>query len=431
MAYTYSDAIKKVKDAGLYDETSGYDKGLLVSNPDFADSIIRNKTGYKNAAADEERARYNDLLNADRARLGSYTGGRTGMEYNPTGNVQGGGVQSSFSGTKSTAKTGSTAGTAGYNTPYAAAIRGYLTPSSVRDFSYNYKKDPTYQALYAAALKNGELSGKNTLARAAAMTGGAPSTYAVQAAAAAENQALNDVAYKIPELESAAYQRFADTRDFYENRRMNMLNAYLNLDGTAYGRHRDDISDRRYEDETAYSRNRDEKQWEYTARADKRSRELEDAALAAELSGDYTRYAALLGIPVENINRYQAKLASQAAKSRSSGSGSGKSKAAGGAVIGSEEWRKNLYDKYGSDAKNKILYEYKDLGISSKDAAEGLADEFEQWAQEELSAKESAKSNMMTKTEWARHKNSGSDYWGSEADTYDEYVKAYREYYGV
>ena len=86
MAYTYSDAIKKIKDAGLYKETSEYDKALLVKNPDFADSIIKNKTGYKNAASDEERKRYNDLLNADRALQGGYSGGRTGMEYNTTGN---------------------------------------------------------------------------------------------------------------------------------------------------------------------------------------------------------------------------------------------------------------------------------------------------------------------------------------------------------
>lgn len=448
MAYTYSDAIKKIKDAGLYKETSEYDKALLVKNPDFADSIIKNKTGYKNAASDEERKRYNDLLNADRALQGGYSGGRTGMEYNTTGNSAYSKIKSVSAANTGTAAQGGSGFSAqgnltypaslsqiSYSDPYAAVIGSYLTPSKSERFSYNYKSDPTYQALYAAALKNGEISGKNTLARAAAMTGGAPSTYAVQAATAAENQALNDVAFQIPSLEAAAYQRYANERDFNENQRLNMLSTYMNLDNTAYGRYRDEISDRRYEDETAYGRQWNEKEWDYNVEQNDRERALKEAQMIAELTGDYTKFAEILGVSPDSINMYQASLAansSSGAKKSSGGSGSSSSKqgSAGGyqGAIGSDSWYQYMYRQYGDDAYYKILNEYKDAGISSKSQAQELALAFKEWSD---NWKKEKTGTMMTKSEWARHKNSGSDYWGSEAPTYEDYVDVYRSFYGV
>lgn len=391
MAYTYADAIKKIKDAGLFDETSEYDKALLVSNPAFADSIIRNKTGYKNAGSEEEQRKYNDHLNADRAYLGGYTGGFGGTEYNPTGNAGQGGTLSA--GTKNEgAKTGekSVSGApssfsenslGAYQSPYGAQLSKYMTPASSGKFSYNYKSDPTYQALYAAALKNGEIAGKNTLARAAAMTGGAPSTYAVMASAAAENQALNDVAYKIPELEAAAYQRYADMRNFNENQRQNMLNTYMNLDNTAYGRYRDELGDRRYEDETAYGREQSEKQWNYNVEQDERERALQEAALEASLTGDYTKYAELLGVPVESINIYQAKL--QAEKAKSSGGGSSGGGSSGGssysrkgitAAAGTKEWYRQMNDAYGDDAYHIFANSYSSFGVKNQSRAQDILD---------------------------------------------------------
>lgn len=371
MAYTYDEQIKRLKDSGLYDKTSEYDKGLIAKNPDFGTDVYENKLGYQNAQTDAERQRYNDTLNARRAVLGSYTGGGDGLEYNPTGNsgtypygalgAQSGSAQSrrtSVSGMAPTGYTYNPLGTSGgagvpatpaYQSPYIEKINSQIgrVGSAGKGFSYNHEYDPTYQALSKAYQNNAAAAGKNTLARAAAMTGGAPSTYAVQAATAAEGQILNDLALQIPALGQQAYNRYADARDYDQRARMSALNALMSMEDQNYGMYRDYVGDRRYEDETGYSRGRDalgdrryddetayerewrQRQWDMETEESQYNRALKEAALRAELTGDWSGYDSLLGLEPGAVSAYQAVQAA----AKSSGGGrrsSGRSRRSGG-----------------------------------------------------------------------------------------------------
>lgn len=376
MASKYDEQIKRLKDAGLYDSTSEYDKGLIARVPDFGADVYENKLGYRDAQTDAERQRYNDTLNARRAVLGSYTGGRDGMEYNPIGNAgatpygslaagQAGGAGSysrqSGSGIAPTGYTYTPLGGTGtavpttpaYKSPYIDKINSQIgrVGQAAEGFSYDHNSDSTYQALKGAYERNADLAGRNTLARAAAMTGGAPSTYAVQAATAAEGQMLNDLALQIPALQQQAYNRYADERDYNQSARRAELSALMSMEGDNYGMYRDTVGDRRYEDETGYSRGRDalsdrryddetayerewrQRQWDTEREDTAYTRALKEAALRADLTGDYSAYEELLGIPAGSVAAYQAQQAagrsgggrgrSSGGSRRKSGSGTG------------------------------------------------------------------------------------------------------------
>lgn len=233
---------------------------------------------------------------------------------------------------------------------------GYNRGGFGGSFNYNYKKDPTYLALLDAYTKNADMTAKNVLAHTAAMTGGAPSTYAVQAAQAASDAQMNELALQIPGLEAAAYNRWADQRDFAAQQQ----NKYL---AELEARELRDYERRIAEEDRARK----------LSDAD-RERAYEEAALRAQLTGDYSGYAALLGITPEEINAYmnpQPKV--------TYGGGSGN----------------------GSGTK----------GNANPPSTEEAP-------------------LMMTRSEWARHKNAGGEYWGTDADTYEEYVEAFKEYYG-
>ena len=75
-------------------------------------------------------------------------------------------------------------------------------------FSYNENNDPVYQAYRKQYLREGQRATKNTMATAAAATGGQPSSYAVSAAAQAGNYYASQLSDKIPELYQQAYNRY-------------------------------------------------------------------------------------------------------------------------------------------------------------------------------------------------------------------------------
>lgn len=76
------------------------------------------------------------------------------------------------------------------------------------DFSYNAESDPSYQAYRKQYLREGQRAAQNTMAQASAMTGGRPSSYAVTAAAQAQNNYNAQLTDKIPELYNQAYNRY-------------------------------------------------------------------------------------------------------------------------------------------------------------------------------------------------------------------------------
>ena len=281
MAGTYADALKKITDAGLYDQTSEFDKGLLVTNPGFADNIVRNKTGYMNATTPEERQSYNDKMNADRAYYGGYTGGTAGMDYFPTGNntyknmnltnIYSGALPNSGTGADGykapTPSQNSTNPYGDFTSEWTGNVKQMmLNPYEAKMFRYNYKSDPTYKGMLDAYTRNGEIAGKNTLARLAAATGGAPSTYAVQAATAAQAQEMDKLANYIPQLQQNAWNQYTNDRDFGADQYWRTLNTMRDLGDTDWDRYFRG-------NDTAYSRGRDEKN--DAIEAEERARKLD------------------------------------------------------------------------------------------------------------------------------------------------------------
>lgn len=128
-------------------------------------------------------------------------------------------------------------------------------------FQYDVNADPIYQAQKDRFVQGGKLAMRDTMGRAAALTGGYGNTYAQgvgQQAYDAQLQGLTDV---IPELYGMAYDMYKDKGD-------DLLTEYGllgDMRDTEYNRFRDQLSDWNYDqevarqqEETEYNRRRDE-----------------------------------------------------------------------------------------------------------------------------------------------------------------------------
>lgn len=108
-----------------------------------------------------------------------------------------------------------------------------------QDNTANFKYDPMTDASYQALAKEyaglGDRANENTIANQAALTGGRASSYAVSAAAQAQNQYNQALTDKIPELERLAYDRFNADRNYG----LNLLGTMKSLDDSAYSRFTD------------------------------------------------------------------------------------------------------------------------------------------------------------------------------------------------
>lgn len=166
-------------------------------------------------------------------------------------------------------------------------------------FSYDPEKDPTYQQYKESYTRSGERAMQDTLGQVSARTGGLASSYAGSAAQHTYDNYMGALADKIPELKQLAYSMYQDEGN---TQRANLemlvaleqgdyakyadLLAQYNTDRSFdYGVHRDNISDERYEDETAYNRETYKDETEY-------NRALAKAQTLAA-GGDFSGYKAL------------------------------------------------------------------------------------------------------------------------------------------
>jgi len=197
-----------------------------------------------------------------------------------------------------------------YQSTYADQIQGLLDKIMNREeFSYDFASDPMYQQYANRYQQQGKLAMMDTMANAAALSGGYGNSYANTAGQQAYQgylQQLNDV---IPELRDAAYQMYQNKgADMY-----NQMNLLQGLDNTDYGRYRDTVSDYYNDLNYYYGKYNDLNNFEYGAFADNRN----FALAAQQLAQEQARWEA------------EFALAQQAAKS-SGGSGGGGSKKSGG-----------------------------------------------------------------------------------------------------
>ncbi|MBQ1244930.1 MAG: hypothetical protein IIX94_04215 [Clostridia bacterium] len=223
--YTYEDFEKKAQEYGLSGQISEADLKLAKNNPDAGVQILNAKNDWNNATTDEGRALANARAEEARKAFGGYTGGSSGSQFTSY-------TPSSFSsdeGTKAQQK-----------------LNEYM---NYKPFSYNPDTDDVYSSYAKAYTREGRRASEDTLAQAAAMTGGIPSSYAVTAGQQAGNYYASQLADKIPELEDRAYNR-------YQSEKNDLLDAYqllMSADKEKYNRHLDDIayrqSERKYNDD--------------------------------------------------------------------------------------------------------------------------------------------------------------------------------------
>lgn len=134
-------------------------------------------------------------------------------------------------------------------------------------FTYDPSTDVSYQALAKQYNRMGDRARQNTLGDYAANTGGNISSYAVSAAAQAQNDYNIQLSNQIPALMQAAYDRYQGEY----NMNLNALNAIGARDDAMYGRYADDRDYRRgvyeYDNDLNYRRERDrvsDSQWQKT-----------------------------------------------------------------------------------------------------------------------------------------------------------------------
>ena len=213
MAYTYQDFEKQAKDSGYYDKFSEADLNLAQQYPDAGMSILSAKQQYADAKTSEAKAAANRRAEDVRSSYGGYTGGTSGSYFNVNPlspqSFQDQGYNDQYGGmieARLKAIDGSQYEDK-YN--YQDRTNNLLTDLENRKpFQYDANLDPAAQAYRQQYLREGQRATQNTMAQAAMMTGGRPSSYAVTAAAQQGNYYAAQLADKYPELYNAAYERY-------------------------------------------------------------------------------------------------------------------------------------------------------------------------------------------------------------------------------
>lgn len=149
---------------------------------------------------------------------------------------------------------------ADFQSKYQAQIDGLLDKIMNREpFQYNFDADPLYQQYKDRYTQQGKMAMQDSMAQAAALTGGYGNSFAQQVGQQTYNanmQALNDV---IPELYGQAYQLYRDQgNDLRDN-----LGTYMDLDSVDYSRYRDDVGDYYTELNYLYNKSNDMSDREY------------------------------------------------------------------------------------------------------------------------------------------------------------------------
>lgn len=149
-----------------------------------------------------------------------------------------------------------------YSEQIAALVQ--KAQDNTANFKYDPMTDVSYQALAKEYARLGDRANENTLANQAALTGGRASSYAVSAAAQAQNQYNQALTDKIPELERLAYDRFNADRNYG----LNLLGTMKSLDDSAFNRFtdqrnfnyqqgRDNVADQHWDKTFDYQKLRD------------------------------------------------------------------------------------------------------------------------------------------------------------------------------
>lgn len=272
-----------------------------------------------------------------------------------------------------------------YNSKYENTISNLMDKISNREkFSYDFNADPLYQNYKDSYVKLGKEAGINAAATASSLTGGYGNSYATTAASQANQQYLTQLNDVIPQLYSAAMDKYQmETEDLY-----NQFNMYESEENRLYGQHRDNVSDyysdwanlqsgystalsnEQWQAEMEYQKERDaiaDSQWAQTFAYNQSRDNTSDSQWQQEFNESQRQWQSEFD---ESKRQWQTEyeLALQKAKSGSSGSSSGRSKTSA-SNVGSSGSYTGAYTQAisaanaGKDAES-ILKGLSDYGLS-------------------------------------------------------------------
>lgn len=189
--YTLDDVKKKLSDSGL--TFSDADMKLAETNPDAGMSIANYMLDYRNATTDDQRAWAHSKAENTRSTYGNYSGGEDGSKF--------------YLDTPTPASYNNES----FENPYADQQQSALDAILNRQgFSYDPTTDTAYQAARKQYIREGKRATEDTLGQYAAMTGGMPSTAAVNAAAQAGQYYNTQLSDQLANYRDSAYQRYID-----------------------------------------------------------------------------------------------------------------------------------------------------------------------------------------------------------------------------
>lgn len=218
---TDKDVLQMAERDGVY--FSDYDKELARRDPDAGLSIYTAKKGYNSAKTDADRKHWNQKANSIRSKYGGYSGGSDGSgfmkedKYFSHDDPYAGRMEAALD---------KLLGYQDFKNPYQDRIDSTLDKMTSRDpFSYDAESDPVFQQYRKTYMREGQRANEDTMGGYAAMTGGMPSTAAVNAASQAQDYYNAKMADKVPELYQLAYRMYADEGE----QLMNQLSAMRGL----------------------------------------------------------------------------------------------------------------------------------------------------------------------------------------------------------
>lgn len=346
MTYTYDDFQKAVRSSGLGAQFSDADISLAKKNPDAGMSILKYKQDWNNATTDEARLLANQGAERVRSTYGNYSGGQSGGSFTAD--------------TLSPSDYSYDAEKPTYTSRYDDRIQQLIEEIGNREkFEYDPKGDALYSQYKKQYAREGDRAQANTLAQAAAATGGRISSYAMTAASQAGDYYASQASDKIAELYELAYNKYLDEY----SKKLNELSMVQGAEETDYNKYLDALGQYNADRSFDYSKFLDEIDSRTTRRNERSAAEqaeFEQQYALAQLAASHGDYSGLgkLGI---DTSRAGTLTSSGASSSGSAGVSSGNAEDLFALAA--------QHEANGGDAEDYIRAYYKDYGFSNVSTA--------------------------------------------------------------
>ncbi|MBO4265457.1 MAG: hypothetical protein J5922_05200 [Clostridia bacterium] len=265
--YTTSDFDSALERSGLSGFFSDADLKLSRQNPDVGMNLLTLKRDYVLSENETDRSKIHNAAENLRKTYGNYSGGSDGSGYYLYADSKN---PSSFKETAAPAYKNN------YEEEYEKALSDLL---GYGDFSYDLECDPLYSQYKKAYLRDGKRAMEDAAGISMANTLGNNSSYAVSAAAMAENNYRSKLADVIPQTYEFAYEKYKNGYDAARNN-AEMLRDAKNDE---YERYLDELKQYNTDREFDYGRYLDDIKYASERENDAYERDLADRKLALEI----------------------------------------------------------------------------------------------------------------------------------------------------